>query len=91
MIDRPQPHAILSVVPLDEELVIYNPVTGASFVLNETGRLVWERCNGERTRQEIAREIAALHDITLDHALDDVTELLMSFQEVNLIAEQRAD
>lgn len=81
---RPQARADLSVYPLDDDLVVYDPRTGESFILNPTGRLVWERCNGERTSEDIAGEIAVLHGISAEQAYADITELLESFQQANL-------
>jgi len=82
----PRIRADLSAFPLDDELVIYDPMTGESFILNATGRLVWERCNGERTEADIAGEIAVIHGIPTERALADVSELLTSFREANLFA-----
>lgn len=87
-VDPPLPRirADLSAFPLDDELVIYDPRTGESFILNVTGRLVYERCDGERTEADIADEIAAIHGIPVQQALIDVNELLMSFREANMFA-----
>lgn len=83
---RPRIRADLSVFPLDDELVIYDPVTGESFVLNQTGRLVWERCDGERTDGEIASELAARHGIPTEQAFADVSDLLSTFRQTNLLS-----
>ena len=61
-------------------------MTGESFILNQTGRLIWERCDGERTAGDIAAEIAALHRIPVERALADVTELLESFRQAQFFA-----
>jgi PqqD family protein of HPr-rel-A system len=82
---RPQPRADLSVFPLDDELVVYDPTSGESFLLNQSGRLVWELCNGERTPDDIARELAALHGIPTEQASTDTTELLESFRQARLL------
>lgn len=82
---NPARRADLSVFPLDEDLVVYDPETGESFVLNQTGKLVWEQCNGEHCAEDIAAEIAAMFDIPAGQAIADVTELLNSFEQANLL------
>ena len=82
---HPRTRPDLSVYPLDDELVIYDPENGESYILNATGRLVWERCDGRRTSSDIAREIAVLHCVSAAHALEHVTDLLAMFEESNLL------
>jgi hypothetical protein len=82
---QPQTRADLSAYPLDDELVIYDPENGESYILNPTGRLVWERCDGRRTSSDIAREIAALHGVSAANALTHVTELIATFEQSNLL------
>lgn len=75
----------LSTYPLDDELVIYDPESGESFVLNASGKYVWERCDGKRTDADIAAEIAAIYAIPAAQAIADVAELLDSFRRANLL------
>jgi hypothetical protein len=82
---NPQTRADLSVYPLDDELVVYDPENGESYILNPTGRLVWERCDGRRTSGDIAREIAAFHSVPATRALAHVNELLAMFEVSNLL------
>ena len=82
---RPLTRADLSVFPLDDELVIYDPENGESFILNQTGRLVWERCDGTRTLDEIADEIATLLHVSTQIAFTDIAELLESLRQANLL------
>ena len=82
---KPQPRADLSVFQLDDELVVYDPRNGESYILNQTGRLVWERCDGKRMAAEIASEIAELHGISDEQASADTAELLATFKRANLL------
>jgi cyanophycin synthetase len=86
MAARPRLRADLSTYPLDDDLVVYDRRTGESYVLNATGRMVWERCDGTTTCQEIAIEIAALHGIPTEQARADVDELIDSFRRSNLLS-----
>jgi len=82
---RPQVRADLSTFVLDDELVVFDHVTGESFVLNATGRFIWEYCTGTNTVEEIAAAVATEHAIPLAQALDDTRELLDSLEQSGLL------
>jgi len=44
------------------------------FTVNETGRAIWERLDGERTLSAVAAEIAALYEGSKDQIIRDVLE-----------------
>ena len=56
--------------PVGEEWVVYDPAAGELHALNVTAALVWEMCDGETTREEMA---AALGEVLSD--APPVTEL----------------
>lgn len=85
MHDRPQRRDDVTAQPLDDELVIADPLNGESFVLNQTGRLIWERCDGTHTIQDIAEELSSMHGISVEQAHADTTELVQSFSASNLL------
>jgi hypothetical protein len=82
----PLPHADVTVFPLDDDLVIYHVRTGQSFVLNQTGRLIWSLCDGTRTMTELAEEVSSMCHITLDQAQTDVGELIRDLTQNGLIS-----
>lgn len=81
----PKPRPDVSSFALDDELVVYDPVTGESFILNQTGRLVWERCDGQHTSAMIADEIATLYSVSRTDTLNDVRDLLATFVSASLL------
>jgi hypothetical protein len=55
--ERPRARPDVVFRQLDDEWVIYDPVTNRLHALNLTAALVWEHCTGERTVAEIAGEV----------------------------------
>lgn len=84
---RPRRRADVTCAELDDELIVYDPLNGQSFILNQPGRLIWERCNGENTIDDIAEESARLHGVTVEQTRADIAELLESFDLGNLLAD----
>jgi len=64
------------------ELIIVPLVAGIGdmdeelFTLNETGRAVWRRLDGERTLGEVAAELAAVYEAGEDEVRADVVGLV---------------
>ena len=81
----PAPRADLSTFELDDDLVLYDPLNGQSFVLNATGRLVWSLCDGARSPLAIAGELAAGFGVEGEQALSDVDELLDNLRTAGLL------
>jgi hypothetical protein len=73
------------VFPLDNDLVVYDPQSGQSFVLNATGRIIWSLCDGERPQWMIAGELSARCGISHEQALVDVMELVTEFRSADLL------
>ncbi len=56
------------------------------FVLNETGAAVWERLDGTRSLQEIARDLLQNYEVPPEQLEQDVQELvndLLSIQAIH--------
>lgn len=86
--DPPVPRADLSVFPLDDDLVVYDPKSGQSFVLNQTGSTIWSLCDGERSHLKIAEELSAHFSISFEQALADVRDLLDELQDADLLVQK---
>jgi hypothetical protein len=84
----PVPRPDLLVHPLDDELVILDPLTSQSFILNATGRAIWALCDGVRTVSDITAEFADQVGITPDQASIDVREWLDRCMRANLLQQQ---
>ena len=72
---------------LDDEWVLYDGTGQQIHVLNRTAAIVWLSCTGELTREEIAAELIAAFDGSVDRsrAVADVTAVLTEFQRRELL------
>ena len=82
---RPLAHPDVSSYPLDDELVIYTPTDGQAFVLNRTAARIWALCDGTRTDQIMAREIAETYGEDEAQILADVRELIDGLSAAGLV------
>lgn len=73
--------------PLDDGLVLYEPVAGTVFLLNRTGVEIWSLCDGTRTGREIARHLATAYGIDPREAVGDVEELLVNLAGAGLLVQ----
>lgn len=71
--------------PVDDELILFNPATETYFTLNRSAREVWELSNSTHTLDEIAKELANRYDMAPAALLEDVTAIVESFRDANLI------
>jgi hypothetical protein len=69
---------------VDGEMIIISP-DGQVHELNETATLVWKNAAGDKGLEEIAGEMAAEYDVTLEQARTDLAELLVSLEEKQLL------
>lgn len=76
----------LSAYQLDDELVVFDPQTNQTYMLNTTGHVVWELCDGERSCEAIADEVAAAFNIDAGDALPDVVELISAMRRASLLS-----
>lgn len=64
---------------MDEEIVVYHPTLTTSLYLNETGALVWQLCDGERTVTEIIELLCRMYPENAERIGPEVIALLDSF------------
>ena len=83
--NRPLPRGDLAVFPLDDDLVLYDPQSGQSFVLNPTGRIVWSLFDEARSIQAIVDEVVATFGIPTGQAQRDVENLLDQLSRSDLL------
>ena len=72
-------------LPLDGDLVMCAPEGGRAYVLNAAATLVWELCDGTRTVEAIAREMATAYAIGHQQAVGDVQGFLADLREASLV------
>jgi hypothetical protein len=65
-------------------MIIISP-DGQVHELNETATLVWKHAAGDKGFEEIADEMAAEYDVTLEEARADLAELLVALEHKQLL------
>lgn len=59
--------------------------SGIAHHLNETAALIWEQCNGQHTSDDLVNLLLSHYDIERDQAEKDITLILSSLAELDLI------
>jgi len=78
--------ADLKVHEIDEEALIYDPVTADTHRLNQTAYFIWRKFQSGTSLDEIARQLAEAYDIGQLEAESHVERLTREFQGRNLLA-----
>lgn len=75
---------------LDDQWVIFDPITDKLHALNLTAALIWSECTGERNLGAIAAEVATSFDppMSRDDVLADVVTTIGRFREQGLLLER---
>ena len=83
--ERPRVRAGTELRQLDDEVVVYDPETDRTALLNLSAALVFELCDGTRGADEIAQRVSETFSIDRDRARADVDEILARFAEHGLL------
>ncbi|NND02005.1 MAG: PqqD family protein [Acidimicrobiia bacterium] len=71
---------------VDDELILFNPVTETYFTLNRSAREVWDLVDGSRTVNDIARGLASRYGMDPEALIEDVRAIVDSFVAAELLA-----
>jgi PqqD family protein of HPr-rel-A system len=82
---RPLQRGDVTETDLDDELVLYDPRTGATHALNMTAAVIWEMCDGSLLLDEMARELASTFGLSAEQAGADTAAALAHFQALGLL------
>lgn len=69
---------------VEDELVLYDPRTDGTHVLNGTAAIVWFLVDGERTVAEVESELADLYRLDRSAVAADVSNVLQGFRRAGL-------
>ena len=69
---------------VDDELVLYDPRTDGTHVLNGTAAVVWFLVDGHRTVAEVESELADLYGLDRRVVSADVSDVLQGFRRAGL-------
>lgn len=71
---------------VEEDFVVYDPVSDRTALLNLSAAAVLDFCDGDRTADEIADEIAEAFSVDAETVLADVDAVLMEFMSQGFLA-----
>jgi hypothetical protein len=73
---KPKPVSGFDLEALDDELVIYHPVSAAIFYCNPTAALIFRLCDGQRSVAEITELLTRAYPEARARMADDVRDTL---------------
>ena len=68
-----------------DEAMLFNPDTSDVTVINSTGCLVWNLCNGSSTKREMAETVSNTYKVKLEKAKKDITKYLKVLEKRDFI------
>ena len=80
-----KPMQKLSHLAINAEGFIFNPFTGDSFQVSQTGLLVLNELRDGKSDDEIVRKLTDTYEVSLEEARRDVTEFRVSLKSLSLI------
>lgn len=85
MAPKPRIRDDLTLVELDQEAVVYDPVTGFVHYLNPMASLVLQLCDGTATVKETIADLAEAQDARPGDIEPGVKKLLQQFRKLGLV------
>lgn len=70
---------------VEGEMVVVDPESEKIHQLNETASFIWQRCDGDHDRQQIAEELATAFEVDAETAEQDVAQALEKLEEIGLL------
>ncbi|HAI14063.1 MAG TPA: hypothetical protein DCM28_20325 [Phycisphaerales bacterium] len=70
---------------LDNEAILYDPITGATFRLNQSALEVWSGCRSGRKLEDLTKDMCQRYDVDQDTARDDVQQMVAMFASHGLL------
>ncbi len=64
---------------------LFDPFTGIEISINRVTAEILDLCDGSRTKEEIAQEIASRYDIEVAEALSDVEEIIETLKKMGIL------
>lgn len=68
-----------------DEMVLYIAGRETVYSFNSSAKMVWQRCNGQRTIHEICQDIGAALGCEAQDLIPDVIEVILHMQSLGLI------
>jgi hypothetical protein len=78
-----------SVVPLDDNVAVYDEVGQLLILLNVSAAAVWERCDGTATVDDLGRALAAAYPGAPSDIVEDVRRTVEKLCALGLVVDAR--
>ena len=82
--DRPELRSDLVFRQIDADVIVYDPVHDQTVLLNVTAAMVLDLCDGSRSIDEVATEVAATFSQEKKRVLEDVETIVNEVAEKGL-------
>jgi PqqD family protein of HPr-rel-A system len=82
---KPRLRGDLTLVELDQEAVVYDPLSGLVHYLNPMASLVFQLCDGTATVKETITELAEAQEVKPEAIAPDVRRLVKTFRDAGLV------
>jgi hypothetical protein len=69
---------------MDNEIVVFHPTLTSSLYLNETGGIIWELCDGQRSTGDIIELLGAVYQDNQQQIAQDVVNVITRLVENNI-------
>ena len=70
---------------IDGEIVLYDPKRNRVHTLNPTAAVIWQLCDGSRTADQLAEDMAILYTMDLSVIKGDLSQMLRELEESHLL------
>jgi len=70
---------------VEGEMVVMDKQSEQIHQLNQTASFIWQLCDGDHDRQQIAEELAAAFEVDAETADADVADTLTKLEEIGLL------
>jgi PqqD family protein of HPr-rel-A system len=86
---KPQIREDLTLVELDQEAIVYDPLSGFVHYLNPMASLVMQLCDGTATVKETVADLAEAQETTPQDVGPQVLTLMRQFRKLGLVEPSR--
>ena len=69
---------------IDNEVTVYHPTLTTSLYLNESGGLIWELCDGQRSAADIIDILAGIYQESRQQIVGDVIHIIALLVDNNI-------
>ena len=69
---------------MDNEVTVYHPTLTTSLYLNETGGLIWELCDGQRSTADIIEILGEMYQESRQQVAEDVMNIIARLVDNNI-------